>query len=277
VNEKVFHNLLEKGDLSPKIVDKLFFNNSAFFMTANGVRMKQPKGRKMTIEELVHECSLMGVGIDEKQKEQLVRYAVLLQEWNQKMNLTAVDEPEEIYERHDLDCIRPLSDAYFSGNILDVGSGAGFPGMVWKIVRPDLMVTLLEPTGKRCSFLHAVQEDLNLTGLFIINQRAEEYIKEKRACFDVVTARAVAPLPVLSELCIPFVRKGGLFLAMKGSRGREEMTQAAHAVRVLGCEEEQVKVHAGKDGTGINIFYRKTADTPVRYPRNYGQIKKKPL
>lgn len=231
----------------------------------------------MTIEELVQTCRGLNVTIDEKQKEQLIRYACLLQEWNQKMNLTSVDEPEDVYERHFLDCILPLSDRYFSGNILDVGSGAGFPGLVFKIVRPDLALTLLEPTGKRCTFLKEVVSDLHLEGVDIVNARAEDYCKEKRESYDAVTARAVANLPVLAELCVPFVRTGGLFIAMKGSKAHEEAQQAAHAMEVLGCAQLQVYEHDLKAGKSINLFYQKVHATPAKYPRNYGQIKKKPL
>lgn len=230
----------------------------------------------MTIDELADESEKIGIKIDEKQKNQLIRYAELLKEWNQKMNLTAVDEPEEVYRRHFYDCILPLSDGYFSGNIIDVGSGAGFPGMVWKIVRPDLHVTLLEPTGKRCTFLNEVKNNLQLD-VEIINKRAEDYSKERREVYDAVTARAVAALPVLSELCVPFIRKGGIFLAMKGAKGLQEKEEAAHAVQVLGCTLKDVKIHQTDEGEQINLFYEKVKDTPAKYPRNYGQIKKKPL
>ena len=276
MGEKVFHILLEKAEISPKIVDKYFFNNSLFFIPVNGVRMKQPKGREMTIEELAACCKDMGVNIDEKQKEQLVKYASLLHEWNQKMNLTAVDEPEEVYRRHFYDCLIPLSDWYFSGNIMDVGSGAGFPGMVWKIARPDLHITLLEPTGKRCNFLHAVQDEIG-TDAEIINARAEDFISERRGYYDAVTARAVAGLPVLSELCVPYLKKDGIFLAMKGAKGLQEKEEASHAMKVLGCEEKDVKIHQTEEGEQINLFYIKVRETPAKYPRSYGQIKKKPL
>ncbi len=231
----------------------------------------------MTLEELVQACKEMDITLTSVQTEQLLRYASLLKEWNQKMNLTAIVEDGEILEKHFLDSIYPLADTAVQGSVCDVGSGAGFPGLVWKIVRPDLNITLLEPTGKRCTFLNAVIADLKLQQIQVVNARAEEFVKEKRESFDVVTARAVANLSLLSELCIPLVRVGGIFLSMKGSNGIEEKESAVKATTLLGCTCEEVKVHELDSGNRVNVIYRKTKATPAKYPRNYGQMKKKPL
>ncbi len=231
----------------------------------------------MTINELAETCEKLNIPIHSKQQEQLMRYAGLLKEWNEKMNLTAIVEDSEILEKHFLDSIYPLTDTTVNGSVCDVGSGAGFPGLVWKIVRPDLEVTLLEPTGKRCTFLQAVIDELGLENVKVVNARAEEFVKENRERFDVVTARAVANLSLLSELCIPLVRVGGIFLSMKGSSGQDEMEKATKAITLLGCRLQDVKVHTLDSGNRVNLIYYKEKATPVKYPRNYGQMKKKPL
>lgn len=231
----------------------------------------------MTIEELTAACHAAGIQLTEEMQQRLLRYSDLLKEWNERMNLTAITEREEVLEKHFLDCILPLRAVHNPGNICDVGSGAGFPGLVWKIVMPESHVTLLEPTGKRCTFLKAVRDDLGLENLEIVNDRAENYASVRREYFDVVTARAVANLNLLSELCVPLVRKGGLFIAMKGSHGSEEAAAAAHAMKELGCVlQETMKEHL-PSGERVNLVYLKEADTPRKYPRNYGQMKKKPL
>ena len=231
----------------------------------------------MTIEELMAEAAW--IQNDRKTaSDALSRYLDLLLEWNQKMNLTAIKEPAEVVEKHFYDCLLPLSTGKITGAVCDVGSGAGFPSVVWKIADPSLDVTIVEPTGKRCLFLQEVIRRLDLSGIRVCNERAEDHVKENRERYDVVTARAVASLPVLAELCIPLVRKGGLFAAMKGAKGAEEALQAEHACKVLGTEQELLQncqLHGGD--TRINLYYRKTAKTPPQYPRNYAQIKKKPL
>ncbi|MBR4446374.1 MAG: 16S rRNA (guanine(527)-N(7))-methyltransferase RsmG [Solobacterium sp.] len=231
----------------------------------------------MTIEELMQEAQWIKNDRNTA-ADAFHRYLDLLLEWNQKMNLTAIKEPSEVVEKHFYDCLLPLSTGRITGAVCDVGSGAGFPSVVWKIADPSLDITIVEPTGKRCTFLEEVIRQLHLTGIHVVNQRAEEHVKECRERYDVVTARAVASLPVLAELCIPLVRKDGLFAAMKGAKGTEEAHQAEHAMQVLGAKIENVQectLHTGD--VRINLYYRKHARTPVQYPRNYAQIKKKPL
>lgn len=231
----------------------------------------------MTIEELVRKSAEAGIVLDETMLSRLQKYTNMLVEWNSRMNLTAIVDPLEIHEKHYLDCLLPLRAVPENCTVCDVGSGAGFPGVVWAIIRSDLHVVLLEPTGKRCTFLNALIRELSLENAEVVNARAEEYVKEKRESFDVVTARAVASLSVLSELCIPLLKCGGIFLAMKGSKGIQEDEEAQSAIEKLGCKKEETLIDTLSFGERVNLIYRKVRNTPEKYPRNYGQIKKKPL
>ena len=220
--------------------------------------------------------------LDQKQMKEhadaLRQYLELLCEWSGKMNLTAIKDPEEILEKHFIDSILPLTQTEISGSAADVGTGAGFPGLVWKIVKPELRMTLIEPTEKRCRFLREVIHTLNLTDIEVVNMRAEDYAKDHRESFDVVTARAVANLNVLCELCIPLVRIGGKFIAMKGAQALEEKDAAQKAAETLGARfADAVSASLPKGDTRISLIYIKDKATPAKYPRNYGQIKKKPL
>lgn len=218
-----------------------------------------------------------GIILSEYQQKQFQQYADLLAEWNQKMNLTAITEENAIYEKHFLDSILPLSDVSVQGELCDIGAGAGFPSLPMKIIQPKLQVTIVEPLGKRITFLKHLCKELQLD-VKLIHARAEDYVKEQREVFDVVTARAVANLPVLSELCIPFVKKKGLFLAMKGAEGYHEHEAARHAIKCLGCEFQDGYEHELSDGSRrINLVYRKCSNTPKQYPRAFAKIKKQPL
>jgi 16S rRNA (guanine527-N7)-methyltransferase len=232
----------------------------------------------MRITDLPDICRQSGIDLNDEMIRQLERYMELLMEWNEKINLTAIKEPEEIVEKHFYDCLLPLSSGQIHGRCADIGSGAGFPGLVWKIADPELSMMLVEPTGKRCTFLKTVISELGLKEIEVINQRSEDYVREARESFDVVTARAVANLRVLCELCVPLVKKGGLFVPMKGSSAIDEVSEAAHAMKVLGCKVENIQ-ETSLPGGDIrnNIFCRKTASTQPEYPRHYGRIKKQPL
>lgn len=231
----------------------------------------------MTIEELITKSAEAGIELNAEMQQKLETYTEKLVEWNSRMNLTAITDPLEIREKHYLDSLLPLRAVPEGSTVCDVGSGAGFPGMVWAIARSDLHIVLLEPTGKRCTFLNALIRELQISNAEVVNERAEEYVKEKRETFDVVTARAVASLSILSELCVPLVKCGGMFLAMKGSKGIEEDKEAQKALEKLGCEKEETLIDTLSFGERVNLIYRKVRSTPVKYPRNYGQIKKKPL
>lgn len=232
----------------------------------------------MQINDLEKHAVDLGIAWDETMKDRFETYAVLLKQWNQKMNLTAVDEPEEVYEKHFLDCMLPMQ-IYFPGNkVCDVGSGAGFPGLVFAIADQKLNVTLVEPTGKRCRFLEEVIRELNLTNVSVLNERAEEHVAKYRAYYDVVCARAVAGLPVLAELCIPLIHKEGIFLAMKGEKGLEEAKEGEFAIKTLGCRESEILQRNLPDGSArVLLVYKKENETPPQYPRPYAKIRKKPL
>lgn len=234
----------------------------------------------MTWEEFETQlANLTHLQLTQTQKEQFHLYLSLLQEWNEKMNLTAIVQEEEIIEKHFFDSL--FSCAYFDyqdQSLLDIGSGAGFPGIPLKIVFPDLCVTLLEPTAKRVTFLHEVVTRLQLKGIVIVNERAEDYVKKARSYYDVVTARAVAHLPLLMELSVPLLRVGGTFIALKGAKGKEEKEDAKHASEELQLQLESIQEWQLSSGdTRINLFYRKKREIALKYPRPYGQMKKKPL
>ena len=232
----------------------------------------------MTIAELKTETEKRGIPLEDAFFDQCEKLAVLLKEWNAKFNLTAIDEPEEVYEKHILDCLVPLAHETVAGSAADVGSGAGFPGLVWAMALPNTAFTLIEPTAKRCRYLEEAVRVLNLKNVQVVNRRAEEYAAEARETFDVVTARAVANLPVLSELCVPLVKTGGYFCALKGPQGNEEASEAAFALKKLGCGEPKVIFDTLPGGEVRTIIHAdKLRPTPKPYPRAYAQIKHKPL
>lgn len=201
-----------------------------------------------------------------------------IQEINKVLNLTAIDDDKGIYLKHFYDSL--LIEKYLKkdSTLCDIGSGAGFPGLVIAIARPDISVTLIEPTLKRCNFLNEVIAMLGLKNVVVLNARAEEAVIDLRESFDVVTARAVAYLDVLSELCIPFVKMGGYFIAMKGAKGLEELEVSKIAIEKLGAVIVEVETLVEDElGERTNLLIEKTKKTPLKYPRNYGRIKKTPL
>lgn len=221
-----------------------------------------------------------GLTLSETQINQYRVFLHMLQEWNKVMDLTAIDEEEAIIEKHFYDSL--ISFRYFKyGNqtILDLGSGAGFPGLVLKIAFPSLKITLLEPTLKRCNFLNAVIKELKLNDIEVINDRAETYVKQVRESFDIVTARAVSQLNILLELSIPFLRVSGTMIALKGKNAEYELKQAENAMKILKISLENkyyFTLPSEKENRYI-LLLKKNSHTDIRYPRNYGAIKKKPL
>ncbi len=229
--------------------------------------------------EFKNSVNSLGISISEEQINQFKKYLSLLVEWNEKMNLTAITKEEEIIEKHFYDSIYSVKEfSYDDQSLLDVGSGAGFPGIPLKILFPNLFVTLLEPTNKRVSFLNEVIKQLNLKGIVTINKRAEDYVKDVREYYDIVTARAVANMQILMELSIPLLRVGGTFIALKGSKGMLEHEESKNAQKEL--DIELIKAQTWSLDLGdkrINLYYIKKKETSLKYPRVYGQIKKKPL
>ncbi len=212
----------------------------------------------------------------------LARYGQMLLEKNQVMNLTAIREPDGVARLHFLDCAALLNYCDFeSKTLIDVGTGAGFPGMVLKILVPSLEVTLLDSLNKRLDWLEEVSSALGLEGVRTLHARGEEQglVKGWRDSFDFAAARAVADLGVLCELCLPFVKVGGRFLAMKSTGSGRELEEAAHAVRLLGGRVAQVEDYPipGTEVTHRLIAIEKLAPTLKGYPRRWTKIQKEPL
>lgn len=213
--------------------------------------------------------------------DRLCVYYDLLIEWNGKMNLTALTEPRDVAVKHFVDSMLLLryADIGDGASVIDVGTGAGFPGLVLKIARPDIRLTLLDSLQKRLIFLQEVCGRLGLENVEIIHSRAEDGARtELRDSFDLAVARAVAPLNVLSEYCMPYVKVGGRFISMKGSSAAEELKEAQNAIAQLGGRVEAIKQYTliDPDDRGI-IMIEKISPTPEKYPRKSKQIKNKPL
>lgn len=215
------------------------------------------------------------------QLQQLEQYYQLLIEWNKKMNLTAITDKHDVYIKHFYDSMIPtfMFDFNTVNTVCDVGSGAGFPSLVMKIMFPDIQVTIIEALNKRISFLQEVVTVLDLQGVTFVHGRAEDMAVKYREQFDIVTARAVARLPILSELCVPLVKVGGQFLVMKGEQGDTEYQEAKQALKILGIGTTRREEICLTNQTNKRIIYfcQKIIPTPKRYPRIFGQIKKKPL
>ena len=222
-----------------------------------------------------------GVTLDREALMRLDLYAERLIETNRRFNLTAVTDPDEVTVKHFADSLVLLGKTEFpaGASLLDVGTGAGFPGLALKLARPDLQVAFLDGTRKKLGFISSVLEETGLAGE-TLHLRAEEAGKQPkyREKFDFVTARAVADMAVLVEYCLPFVRAGGLFLAMKSAAAEEEIQNAAGAVRLLGGKTGQNLLFDLVENTPRRIvFVRKISQTPPKYPRASAKIAKSPL
>lgn len=217
------------------------------------------------------------INLSNEQFQMLETYADLLIEWNQKFNLTAITDKDDIYLKHFLDCLLLANKLQDNTSLIDVGTGAGFPGIIIKIYKPNINIVLLEPNNKKVLFLNEVINKLNLNDISVSNQRSEDYCRLHYQQFDYVTARAVASLNILCELCLPLIKINGFFYAMKGPKAQEELKEAQNAIRELSCqyvEEDKFEIN---DSTRIIIKIQKKSNTPKKYPRNFGQIKKRPL
>jgi len=225
---------------------------------------------------------LAQLGLDEGKAPLLAQYGQLLLEKNQVMNLTAITDPDQVARLHMLDCAALLGCADLKGKaLIDVGTGAGFPGMVLKIMEPTLELTLLDSLEKRLNWLAEVCDELGLNGVRFVHARAEEQALDPafREQFDFATARAVASMNTLSEICLPYVKVGGRFLAMKSVDSGEEINQAAAAVSKLGgrLEKRFDYVIPGTDVCHRVIPVSKISPTPSNYPRRWAKIQKSPL
>ena len=218
--------------------------------------------------------------LDETALRRFRRYYELLTEWNKVMNLTSIEGEENTARLHFLDCAALTQLVDLRGKrVIDVGTGAGFPGLVLKILCPEMELTLLDSLDKRVRFLSTVCGELGFSEVRCLHARAEEAPAALRARFDLDCSRAVARLNLLSELCLPFVKQGGLFAAMKGPEVTGELREAEKGIRLLGGETERVAEYP-VPGTELRhnaVLIRKIAPTPKKYPRKWGQMKKQPL
>lgn len=219
------------------------------------------------------------ITLTDEKIEMFDKYASLLIEWNAKFNLTAIKDPDGIVVKHFVDSLAVLSENTLEGSLIDVGTGAGFPGLPLLIASDNLDVTFLDSTGKKIKFIETVLDEL---GLFAdtVNARAEEAAKDEflRESFDFATARAVSNLRDLSEYSLPFVKVGGKFISMKSAKTDEEIKDAKEAIKVLGGEIEKINSFELADcGERTLIFIKKVRPTPTKYPRNYSQIVKNPI
>ncbi|EIE3607906.1 16S rRNA (guanine(527)-N(7))-methyltransferase RsmG [Staphylococcus pseudintermedius] len=237
----------------------------------------------MSVEWLETQLSEHGITLSEHQKQQFEKYYEMLVEWNEKINLTSITEKHEVYLKHFYDSITPSFYHDFNQplNLCDVGAGAGFPSIPLKIIFPEIHVTIVDALNKRIQFLNQLAEALELEGVRFVHDRAETFAKNEdyRTSFDVVTARAVARMTVLSELCIPLVKKHGVFLALKSSKGQEELEEARFAVGVLGGRIERVDTFDLPEDAGERqiVTIEKRSQTPKKYPRKPGTPNKSPL
>ena len=229
---------------------------------------------------MLEEILRQSLPLDETALRRFRRYYELLTQWNAVMNLTAISGEEDTARLHFLDCAALAELVDLSGKrVIDVGTGAGFPGMVLKILRPETELTLLDSLDKRVRFLSTVCGELGFADVQCLHARAEEAPPELRQSFDVACSRAVARLNLLAELCLPFVKLGGVFAAMKGPEVTEELREAEKGIRLLGGEVERVAEYA-VPGTELRhnaVLIRKVSETPKKYPRKWGQMKKNPL
>lgn len=233
------------------------------------------------LELMLDPLKELGIELDDTAKERLIKYADLLTKWNEKINLTAITDPEGIVVKHFLDCALLLTAVKLpeKARVVDVGTGAGFPGMVLKILRPDIEITLMDGLNKRLVFLDEVAVVLNLE-VKTVHLRAEEAGKNQgyRERFDLATARAVSRLNVLYEYCLPLVKVGGTFCAMKGPSAAEELSEAKRAGGILGGGKAEIKetTLTGEEKRCF-VITKKISQTPPKYPRISAKISKQPL
>ncbi|MBQ5419849.1 MAG: 16S rRNA (guanine(527)-N(7))-methyltransferase RsmG [Selenomonas sp.] len=234
-------------------------------------------------EELQKAAAEYGINLTETQIAQYNRYFELLIEWNEKINLTAITAPKDVAIKHIIDSITAYDAALFQAGttVIDVGTGAGFPGLPLKIFCPEIKLTLMDSLNKRIKFLQTVVEELGLTDVECVHARAEEGARNKkyRESFDIAVSRAVARLPILCEYCLPFVKKGGHFIALKGMQYNDEAEEAVKAIKVMGgsrTEIRPVKLPEIDDKRAV-IIINKTMPTPKTYPRKAGTPTKNPI
>lgn len=235
------------------------------------------------VEILKRGTEEMGIEISHKQAEQFIKYKDILLEWNRKMNLTTITEEREIIIKHFLDSLSCIQTKYLknTGKMIDIGTGAGFPGIPLKIILPDIKLTLLDSLKKRIGFLEEVCAELDLGGIEFIHGRAEDFGQNKnyREKYKYVVSRAVAALNVLTEYCLPFAQVGGHFICQKGPKLIEEIKDAQKAIKILGGKVvEQIKIELPfSDRDHYILVIEKIKQTPIKYPRKAGKPSKNPI
>lgn len=234
-------------------------------------------------EQFEKDLAALGVTLSEKQIQQFLTYYEMLVEWNEVMNLTAITEYEEVMKKHFVDSLSLIQtfDVNKKVSVIDVGTGAGFPGLALKIAYPNMKVTLLDSLNKRINFLNAVIEKLGLTDVETVHGRAEDFAKpgKLREKYDLCVSRAVANLTTLSEYCLPFVKVGGEFISYKSEKITEEMENAKRAISLLGGKFDRSKDFNLPDSDIYRnlVVIKKVKETPKKFPRKAGLPSKEPL
>ena len=230
-------------------------------------------------KKMAEESEKIGIKLPDEQLNEFYEYMQLLLEWNEKMNLTAITDPEEVIKKHFVDSITIKKYIKEKSSLIDVGTGAGFPGIPLKIVDKSIKLTLLDSLNKRINFLNEIIEKLNLKEVNTIHSRAEEYAKNKvRESYDVAVSRAVADLPILLEYLMPYVKLNGICICMKGPKAQEELERSKKAINILGGKLEKVeKITIDEEMERNLIIIRKIKDTPNKYPRKAGMPTKNPI
>ena len=234
----------------------------------------------MNKDELIEELKKININLDEKKQNMLDEYYELLLEWNEKINLTSITKKEDVYLKHFYDNLTLIKAVNLNVNLslCDIGTGAGFPGLVLKICFPNLKITLVDSLSKRVDFLKKVIEKLNLKDIDAVHARAEDFSKDNRESFDIVTSRAVAKLNILSELCIPLVKVNGYFIPMKANID-EEINISKNSLNILNSKiEDIISFKLPKEESIRNIIkIKKERITDKKYPRIFSKISKNPL
>ena len=226
---------------------------------------------------LMAELPTLGLSLREDQIDRLCRFGALLLKQNQVMNLTAITEPTAVARLHFLDSLALLREEALAGKtLIDIGCGAGFPGVPLAIAEPTLRVTLLDSLQKRVNWLKTILPELGVDATCVA-ARAEEYVAEHREAYDVATSRAVARLNILSELCLPYVKGGGKFLALKGAMAQAEADEAKTAIEALGGRLSEIREYPVGEATHRIVVVEKVCPTPKAYPRKFAKIKQQPL
>lgn len=229
------------------------------------------------------ECESVGLDLEENKYNNFIKYKDLMKEWNNKLNLTAITDDKEIIIKHFVDSIKSFNFKFLKEKVkmIDVGTGAGLPGIPIKIVNDNSQVVLLDSLQKRINFLNEVINELHLENIEAVHGRAEDFANDPnyRETFDVAISRAVANMAVLSEFCLPFVKVNGYFVALKGPSVDEELKEARNAIGTLGGKVEQIiKVKFEDDNLNHNlVIVKKVRKTPKQYPRRAGVVAKKPI